>query len=149
MFIRPIPKQIWPTKYEDLGMGWMTDEPGSAGFNLKEWEETAGFPVQMGSATGFVADLFLEFSFFFVVPCFLIGRFHSWAWQKSTALGGSWALLHCLMLILSVFLVAQSVGAWLYKLLLLWVPCWYIHRYIMASGFRSPPSPTFPIQLLG
>ncbi len=30
--VRPIPKQLWPTKYEDLGMNWMVTAPGLGGF---------------------------------------------------------------------------------------------------------------------
>jgi oligosaccharide repeat unit polymerase len=135
-FIRPIPKQLWPSKYEDMGMGWMTSDPGSAGFKISDWKKAVGFEIQLGSAPGFIADLFLEFSYLFIIPCFLIGWFYAIVWEKATRLGGKWAILYALMLILSVFLIAQSIGAWLYKLLLLWAPCWYIH-HLIAPRFRE------------
>ena len=58
LFVRPIPKLIWPTKYEDLGLGWMVNEPGTAGLSDLGLAESRWFPALSGLRGGFIADVF-------------------------------------------------------------------------------------------
>ncbi len=137
-FIRPIPKQIWPTKYEDLGMGWMDTNPGQAGFTTSEWYDAVGFQPAMGGAPGMVADLFLEFSWGALIAAYLVGRFYSVAWRKWVSEGGIWTILYFEMMILSVFLVSQGVGAWFYRLMIVGALTWVLGARNLARGRRRP-----------
>jgi oligosaccharide repeat unit polymerase len=110
LFVRPIPKQLWPTKYEDLGLGWMVDEPGTGGFTDREWYEAVGFVPEWGSAGGFIADTFIEFWWFGVIVCYLIGRLYRYCWTRSLGSGQLWTMIYVELLALSVYLPAQSVG---------------------------------------
>ena len=134
--VRPIPSLIWPTKYEDMGMGWMRTAPGSSGISDSEWLSTFGFIPAGGNAGGFIPDLFLEFSWGCVIFCFLIGRFYSGCWIKWRTQGGIWVLLYFELLILSIYLPSQSVGAWLYRLMLLVIPTIIIWKKIIAPNTR-------------
>jgi hypothetical protein len=133
-FIRPIPSAIWPSKYHDMGMGWMRDMPGSSGIHDSEWISALGFVPASGNAGGFIPDLFLEFSWGLVVACFLIGRFYNTCWIRWRTRGGFWTLFYFELLILSVYLPTQSVGAWLYRLMLLGLPTWLIWKKIISPS---------------
>ncbi len=137
LFVRPIPRQLWSSKYEDTGMEWMDKRAGTSGFAQSEFLRTVGFEPTGGSSTGFVADLFLEFSWGAVFGCFLLGWFYSFLWMKSHRSGGFWMVLYYIALILSIYLVAQSVvSAWGYRMLLLGVPTWFIWTKIVDPHLR-------------
>jgi len=120
VLIRPIPRQLWPTKYEDVGATWLgqfeKDEGGAETF------EAVGFYSPMGSSIGFIADLYQEFWWFCVVVTYLFGRLHAWCWLKHRLQGGLWTLLFCEMLMLAIYVPTQSFSAW-------------FHRYLFMAFF--------------
>ena len=134
--VRPIPKQIWPTKYEDIGMGWMPRAPGSSGFSRSEWYAACGFVPQLGSAVGMVADLFLEFSYGSFIFCYAVGRLYSFAWYRWLTRGHFWSLIYFAMIALSAHLAAQSMIAWIYRVLILIVPAWVLWRFVLGQSNR-------------
>lgn len=134
--VRPIPSFLWPSKYRDMGMGWMQTSPGSSGILDSEWLAILGFVPASGNAGGFIPDLFVEFSWAAILFCFLIGRLYSSCWKRWRTRGGLWALLYFELLILSLYLPSQSVGAWLYRMMLLGVPTWLIWRNVILPGTR-------------
>jgi hypothetical protein len=136
LFVRPIPKFVWPTKYEDLGLGWMVNEPGTAGLSDRVWLRAVGFMPLRGSAGGFIADAFLEFWWFGVIVCYLIGRLYGYCWTRSVLSGQIWTVIYVQLLVLSVYLPAQSVGAWLYRALLLIVPTWILWQRVVVRMRR-------------
>jgi len=135
--IRPIPRQFWPTKYADCGMRWMSDAPGSNGFTPSEWYQCVRFIPSGGSSGGFLSDLFLEFQFFAVFVAFLIGLVFNILWWRSIVIGGLWNILYFESLTLSVYLPVQSVGAWLYRLLLLVVPTVFVWNLYIKRKLRT------------
>jgi hypothetical protein len=136
VFVRPIPRHVWPGKYDDLGLGWLVDQPGSAGFSDGDWREAVGFPPLSGSAGGFVADAFVELWWLGALACYLIGRLYGWCWTRSARLGGLWTVVYVELVILSVYLVSQSVGAWLYRALLLVGPTWILWKLVVLPVER-------------
>ncbi len=116
--IRPIPRFIWPTKYQDVGLDWMRTAPGKSGIPTSQWLDAVGFEPAGGAAGGFVADLFLEFSWGCIGVSFLLGLFFAAAWRRWVNRGGLWTLLYFEVMILSVHLIVQSLGAWLYRVIL-------------------------------
>ena len=136
-FVRPVPAFIWPSKYRDMGMGWMQTEPGSSGISDSEWLRLLGFVPAGGNAGGFIPDLYLEFSWGGILFCYLIGRLYSSCWRRWRTRGGLWALLYFELLILSLYLPSQSVGAWFYRMMLLGIPTWLIWKHVIVPGTRA------------
>ncbi len=59
ILVRPIPKQIWPTKYVDVGMPELLQNAGVAG---EELPQVMGWGQIPGAAASMVADMWVEFS---------------------------------------------------------------------------------------
>jgi hypothetical protein len=140
VFVRPIPRQFWPDKYSDVGMAWMEHSPGSGGFTNDQWLDLFGFVPQAGSAGGFVSDLFMEYSWGCVFVCFLLGWLYIQAWTRMHRYGGFWSICYLELLILSVYLPAQTLGAWLYRALLLIVPTWLVWRVLLNLPVSGRPA---------
>jgi len=130
--IRPIPKQLWPTKYEDTGFGWMRTQLGSGGFSQAEWNERLGWAPVGGSASGFVTDMFLEFSWGALILCYLFGRFYGYLWNKAARSKGVWTLLYVEAAMLSVYVPTQSVSAVLHRFLFMAVPTVLLWKLAIA-----------------
>lgn len=135
--VRPIPRQLWPTKYEDLGLAWMKNQRDFAGIPDEEWKEALGWIPVRGSAGGFVVDLYLEFAMAGLLGCFLIGMFFGWIWSKASRLGGMWTLLFVEAASLTIYVPTQSVSAVFHRFLVMMVPTVLLWRFFID---RSPSS---------
>lgn len=113
LFIRPIPRQIWPNKYEDVNATWM-ENFGEDGGNGRIREAT-GLAVPAGVSTGSIADGFMEFSWGVVLMFYALGRLYAYVWRRHRIEGGYWTVLSFLMLGLSIYLPSQSLSAWLVR----------------------------------
>lgn len=131
--VRPIPRQIWPTKYKDLGLGWMVDQSDFAGLDDNAWQESLGWEPQRGSAVGFTADLFLEFSWGGLIGCLLLGMFYGGLWRRAKQFGGLWVLLYIEAAALSVYVPTQSVSAVLHRFLFMFVPTLIFWHMLVAA----------------
>lgn len=69
-FVRPIPKQWWPTKYIDAQRFLYGRSESGQGVS---YQELLGWEPAAGSATGAFADLYCEFSFFVVLAAYVYG----------------------------------------------------------------------------
>ena len=146
LLVRPIPKQLWPTKYEDTGMADMVTMPGGGGFSLGQWFNVLGWLPNAGSATGFPADAFLEFSWWGLLLCYLVGALYSYLWKQSIVKKGIWTVVYFEACVVSVYLPTQGLSsAWAYRFIYLAVPTLLIWRLAiapMARRFRrGPPLP--------
>jgi oligosaccharide repeat unit polymerase len=131
--IRPIPRQLWPTKYEDLGLGWMATQRDVSGIGDAQWREVLGWIPVRGSAVGFVGDLFLEFSWPGLLGCLALGRFFGWLWTRAREWGSVWTLLYIEAIALSVYVATQSVSAVFHRFLFLALPTWLLWRFYIGS----------------
>jgi oligosaccharide repeat unit polymerase len=144
LFIRPIPRQIWPTKYEDMGMGLVVNQPGSGGMTSSEWVSALGWVPDAGSAAGFIADAFVEFSWAGMIVCGLVGWFYGVLWKRSILLKGVYSLLYIEAAIVSVYIPTQSVlSAWFYRFLLLAAPTYLVWKWLTFRR-RQPPRHVMP-----
>lgn len=132
LIVRAIPKQVWPTKYEDVGMDWMVRSPGFAGMTEKQWLTAVGWIPNMGSAAGFVSDAFVQFAWGGVVVCYLFGLLYGALWKNSLTIKGLWIILYFEAAVVSVYVPTQGlISAWAYRFLYLAVPSvilWYFVR---------------------
>lgn len=145
-FIRPIPKEIWPTKYEDMGAEWL-DFYGTASTSAR-YANALGFALPAGVSGGSISDGFVEFSWGVVLMFLLIGRAFSASYVRHRYEGGFWSIIYFAMLALSIYLPTQSFSAWMLRLLLMAGVAYFFWRIVIgpvsrASGLEeahaSPP----------
>ena len=118
-FVRPVPRQMWPTKYEDMGAYWLT-EVSKQEYQSKFYV-VVGFIPLPGSSSGSIADGFSEFSYGVIVMFFLLGAAYAFVWRRHRREGGFWTVLLFLMLALSIYLPTQSFSAWMARLMFMGV----------------------------
>lgn len=145
-FIRPIPRQLWPTKYYDLGLGWMVNQSEFGGIADQQWQEILGWVPARGSAVGFAGDLFVEFRWGAPIGCFLIGWFFGKLWKNASRSGGVWTLLYVQAAALSIYVPTQSVSAVFHRFLFIAIPTYFIWRYYI--GKSSSPMPEQQVYIL-
>lgn len=116
LFIRPIPRQLWETKYEDVGMEryLVNVGLGNADENLM-W-------TSYGAAPGFVGDLFAEFSWGAILASWLVGAAYGRAWRAAVEGAGLGLILYILLVAVSLFFVMQTLESFLYRMLFTSVP---------------------------
>jgi len=151
-FIRPIPRQLWPTKYEDMGATWvlgMSDQNEE-----RERTSLAGFTTVAGSAMTSVADAYLEFAWGVLPLFFLVGCTFAKSWSLHRERGGEWTIIFSVMLALSVYLASQSFSAWAIRLLFIGLPVTFLwknwvcgdsHLRWAKERFRSIAKPDGPV----
>jgi len=138
LLVRPIPRQLWPTKYEDVGATWITNEyPGLGHLTVDDWVDGVGWIPLAGSSGLSISDLFGEFSWGVILAMYLIGRAFAWLRFRRSNLGGVWELLYLEALILSIYLATQSFSAFYHRFLILAVPTIIVWKMIMSRRSRS------------
>lgn len=135
--IRPIPSVLWPTKWQDMGLGWMETQPGLYGLTTSQWNAALGFSPALGTAGGFVADAYLEWAWGGVLACYCLGFGFSWLWKQWGIRGGVWTALYIEAMILSIYLPSQSLGAWSYRFALLAVPTAIVFHRLIPNSKRQ------------
>jgi hypothetical protein len=130
LFVRPVPRMIWPSKYDDAAAA--LGGPSIAtnlGVGTEALRETVGWTGATGAAPGIVADMWIEFWWASFLVIAGIGWCYGRAWSRAVTRGGLSVLIYCLMFSLSAFLIMQTLEAFLYRLLLLAVPGLLAWRY--------------------
>lgn len=136
--IRPIPKQIWPTKYEDMGADWLLYYGENV--RARRYYNTVGFVPLAGSAYGYVADGFLEFSWGVLLLSYLLGRGFNMVWVRHSEQGQYWSVLYIVMVVLSIYLATQSVTAWAHRLLFIGGLTYLFWRYFITRSRTTSES---------
>ena len=129
-FIRPIPGFLWPTKYEDVGMESLLVNAGTLGTSVDPSVASGEKDVPLGAAPGFIGDLYVEFSWGMLVATFLIGWGFAFFWRRSTTRGGIWLIIHACSLVLSLYLISQTVEAILFRFLVILIPTFFLWQYM-------------------
>ncbi|NMC20981.1 MAG: oligosaccharide repeat unit polymerase [Thermogutta sp.] len=134
--IRPIPKQLWPTKYQDAHRFFFGNSPPSGAENYREilgWEPPAG------SASGAFADLYREFALLFVLAAYLYGAFFNLLWRRARIQHGVWLVLFTLAAALSIYVPTQSVSAVFHRFLFAGIPTVILWKAVIPER-RVPGS---------
>lgn len=136
--IQPIPRQLWPDKYADVGFGWLADQSAMEGMTDNEWLSAVGWIPARGAAAGLVSDLFLEFSYLGIFLCYGFGWAYGFLWKRSVTSGGVWKPLYLFAAILSIYIPTQNFNAWAYRFLIMSVPTVLVWRfYLCPSGYTT------------
>jgi hypothetical protein len=133
--IRPIPKQIWPTKYEDawdfLGVpNLFQGGPGAYFTTALSWRG------EKGAAPGIIADLWWEFSWFYLVVVWGLGWFYGRIWRNAAGIGGYWVPLFGIVTSLSLYLTWQALEAFGFRFLVMAAGSWVVWRYSVRNRRR-------------
>lgn len=147
LFVRPVPRMLWPTKYDDAAAALGTPSiETNMGVGTDDLRETVGWTGALGAAPGIVADMWIEFWWASFLVLLGIGWCHGRAWARAVGQGGVWTPLYCSMFAVSIYLVMQSLEAMLFRFLLLAVPvllAWGCARGLGAlaaqRGFATSP----------
>jgi hypothetical protein len=136
LLVRPIPRFLWPSKYDDAAAIMGTPSIATnLGAGTEAFRENVGWSGTQGAAPGIVADMWIEFWWASFLALLLIGWCYGRVWFKTVTRGGIWVVVYCLLFALSAFLVMQTLEAMLYRLLLLALPGLLVWRY--AGGFAT------------
>ncbi len=138
-FIRPIPRFLWPTKYEDasriLNIPSLEENLGTGAESLVE---TLGWPGAVGAAPGIIADMWIEFWWYFTLIMFALGWMYGAAWRKAVSIGGFWIPTYTIMMALSVYLVMQTLEAMAFRFLWMTGASLVIWKYATAGDRNRP-----------
>jgi hypothetical protein len=127
-FVRPIPRQIWDTKYKDVGMESIKVNAGTLGKDASLEEAMRNPRVPLGSAPGLFADLFVEFSWGAVLAAFVVGWVLGRAWMRAATSGRFWIAVYTCFSAFSIFLIMQSIEAFMVRSIVALVPTWFLWR---------------------
>ena len=142
--IRAIPRQVWPTQYEDtvafFGM------PGYDVRDTADFADTLGWTATNGAAAGLFAEVWQQFWWFGIILLFTIGWCYGRAWLLAVRRGGLWMMIHVIMLALSIFLTQQGFAPMLFRILFLGGAGWIVWRFMVRGRWHRPMAlpPQFP-----
>lgn len=133
-FVRPIPKEIWPTKYLDMSKALgIPNIEQNLGLGVNEYRGILGWAGAVGAAPGIMADMWVEFSWLYTVALYLIGWAYGKAWNQAITKGGLWIPNYTLMTALSVYLITQTLEAMAFRYLITTTASWLIWRYGISN----------------
>jgi hypothetical protein len=123
LFVRPVPRVLWPSKYDDAAavLGTPSIET-NMGVGTDSFRESVGWTGVTGAAPGLVADMWIEVWWASLLAILCLGWCYGRTWSRAVTQGGLWVVAYCLMFALSIYLVMQCVEAILVRFLLLAVP---------------------------
>lgn len=129
--VRPIPRQIWPTKYQDTGLEELLQNAGVAGPGLST---VMGWGEIPGAAASMVADLWVEFNWLEIPVAFLIGWSMARVWRLGITRMGFWMTQYVIICVLSVYFVTQSGEAVISRSVILSVPSILVWKFSRKPG---------------
>jgi oligosaccharide repeat unit polymerase len=138
VFIRPIPKELWPTKYEDFGVPELRINAGTMGSGLGR---TFAWNGVLGSAPGIVADLWVECKWLALPLMGLCGFLFAHVWRKAVFKGNAWIAQYIVCMLLGAYFVVQDMEPVLYRVLVYSIPMWFAWHWVdKASQRRRKPA---------
>jgi hypothetical protein len=135
-FIRPIPRQIWPTQYDDMAELLYGEGYTYGGmlelYSEQMWINSLGWKPLSGYAVNSIVDLYGEFSWGFVGACWLLGWGLGRLWANFRQRGGLWLVFYVMAMVLSVYLPTQSFSAFVHRLLYVSVMTYVLARMVIG-----------------
>lgn len=128
LFIRPIPRQLWPTQYADAArwFGIPNIAQTNAGTVGETW--TLEWTPPKGAAPGMIADLWVEFWWYYLIALYLLGWFYGMAWRKAVTRGKLWIPVYTIAAALSIYFM-QTFEAFAFRFMFMGFAIWVIWLY--------------------
>ncbi|MEZ5440776.1 MAG: hypothetical protein R3F15_04750 [Lysobacterales bacterium] len=136
LVIRPIPRQIWPNKYADVGAHWK-EGANPTGFDELAQIHVLGFPLPSGHSIGVLSDLYSEWSWGALFFLALLGWFLRWLWFKHRTIGQVWTVLFLVAIGLCVYLPTQSFSAFYQRFLIMAIGSFVAWRWVVGKDVRA------------
>jgi hypothetical protein len=130
LLVRPIPRSVWPTKYEDFGVPELLENAGTG----EGFADALGWKGAEGSAPGIVADTWIEFHWLNIPFLFLLGLIYGSTWKKAVQLGGPWNTQYAILSALSIYMVMQTMEAIIFRAALLSIPAWATWNWALKAS---------------
>jgi oligosaccharide repeat unit polymerase len=146
LLIRPIPKQFWPTKYVDASKLFGVPDFETAGMyvNSDEFEAVMGWQPAFGAASALIADVWIEFWWFYLLVLYYIGKLYSYAWAVFVKKGSDATIYYGLLAGYSVFLVMQGMESIIVRYALTAGPLYIVRLFVRKqrpiSSYSTSPS---------
>jgi hypothetical protein len=132
-FVRPIPREWWPTKYEDTAIWESGNSAGIFFYSSSEWMKSVGFIPPIGSAVGFDATMFQDFSWAGLIACYFFGKLFGYVWYKEQHEKGFWQLLFVILLAVSVYVPTQGAVDVITRLMTAAIPTGVLWWFFVSS----------------
>lgn len=130
LFVRPIPRQLWETKYEDVGV---PNLDVLSGIGEEGFLRTLGWRVSIGSAPGIIADMWAEVSWGALPVMFGMGWIYGRNWYLACSREGFYIVAYVLLASLSLYLIFQTLEAILFRYLFSIVPAWLAWKWAYSK----------------
>ena len=143
--IRPVPRAIWPSKYQDASEWFgLPDLEVNGGTGVEGFRQSVGWIGGVGAAPGIVADTWAEFWWGFIPFLFLVGWTYSHFWRRARQTGGAWAIGFVIVMALSGYLVTQTFEAMVFRFMFMAVPTWIVWRGVRGGKGIAPSEHPHP-----
>lgn len=131
MSARIVPHSLWPTKYADVvsALGLDIDLTQGAGIPAERIATVTGWDIAVGAAPSIVGDFWLEFGYLAPLAIFTVGWLYGRLWSLSRSDPRAQPA-YVLLAALSIYLLTQTIEAWLFRALLFGLPAFIILRAI-------------------
>lgn len=141
MGARIIPHSLWPTKYADVvsALGLNIDLTQGAGIPVDRIATITGWEIAVGAAPSFVGDFWLEFGMLAPFAIFAVGWLYGRLWSLSRR-DPRVQPAYVLLAALSIYLLTQTIEAWMFRALLFGLPALVILRVITHQSPAAIPS---------
>lgn len=140
-FVRPIPRQLWPTQYEDMTSLLYSDDVSyheiHGNVDDDAWIRILGWRSPGGFAANSIVDLFYEFGWLFIIAAALLGRFIGIAWRNFRVQGGFWNLVYLAVAVLAIYLPTQSFSAFMHRFMFLVAGSFIFWRFGVSKVARQ------------
>jgi hypothetical protein len=129
--VRVVPSAIWPTKYADISraMGLNLDLTKMAGIPAERIATFTGWDIADGAAPSIVGDFWLEFGLLSPFAAIGLGWFYGRLWRLSRS-DPRMQPVYVMLAALSIYLVAQTIEAWVFRALLYGIPAFMAMRWL-------------------
>jgi len=129
LIVRPVPRQVWPEKYIDFGIP--EQYVGIAGGTVLD---RMGWAENPGAAPAIVADLWAEWSWLGIPMLGFFGWYYGRAWKRAVSWGGGLAISrYVIVVMLSIFLITQTMEAIIFRYAILTTFSWFLWRGATAA----------------
>lgn len=140
--IRAIPRQIWPTQYEDAFRFFGIE--GISSEIVGDFSRSLGWVTTGGSSMGMLGDMWKQLWWLSLGLLFAIGWFYGRAWRRAVEVGGIWIMVYVVLVALSIFLTQQTFQAMLFRLMFLGGGGWIVWRLFIRKAWKQMSHPAQP-----
>jgi len=132
--IRAIPREIWPSQYEDAAAFFGIKGIDSA--VLGDLTETLGWSATRGASMSLLADVWKQLWWGGLALLVALGWLHGYVWRRAITSGRIWQLGLVLLLALSIFTTQQTLQAMLFRMMWMGGTGWIVWRLLVRNTYR-------------